>query len=169
MKLKKIITAIFLLQAIFIWSQKEEKTAQKERKIFFGGGLQLGVSNTYTSFGISPSAIYEFSEKFASGAGVSYTYSNNKLYDLKYNIFGMSALALYNPIKQIQLSTEFEEMNINITGSTDIDPYWLSAWYMGVAYSMGHRAAVGMRYDVLYDDTKSVYDSPFTPFIRIYF
>ncbi len=169
MFLKRLITVIILTQTLFVWSQKEKDSTQVERKVFFGGSLQLGVGNSYTTFGLSPSAIYEFSDKVAAGIGASYTYSNNKLYNLKYNIYGLSALALYNPMEQVQLSTEFEEMYINIHSDTPIDSYWLPAWYWGVAYSMGHRAAVGIRYDVLYDKDKSIYDSAWTPFIRIYF
>ena len=169
MSLKHIITSLILIQSLFVWSQQEKDSTQVKRKIFFGGGLQLGVSSNYTTFGISPSAIYEFSDTFASGIGVSYTYSKNKLYNIKYNVIGLSALALYNPIQQIQLSTEYEEMHIGISGDAALDSYWIPAWYVGAAYSMGHRAAVGIRYDLLYDENKSIYDTPFTPFIRIYF
>ncbi len=169
MKFQSIIISFFLFLSFSMLAQQKKDTAQAKRKIFFGGGIQLGVSNAYTSFGISPSVIYEFSDQFSSGLGVSYTYSNNKLYDLKYQVVGLSALALYNPLEPLQLSTEFEEMHISVTGNSSLDPYWIPAWYMGIAYSMRRHAAFGFRYDVLYDKDKSVYDSPFTPFIRIYF
>jgi len=78
-------------------------------------------------------------------------------------------LALYNPIKEFQLSTEFEQLNVMENNDGLTDSFWLPAWYFGAAYSMGRHAAVGIRYDVLYDDENRIYDSPFTPFVRIYF
>lgn len=164
---------ILLLVSIFSWSQKENdpKTDKNPfwKNVRFGGGLQLSVGSGFTAIGVSPSAIYEFSDKFAAGIGVSYLYSRYKLQDLTYNVYGASALALYNPIKEIQLSSEFEALNVMENNSGVKDSYLLPAWYMGAAYSMGRRAAIGIRYDVLYDEEKSIYDSAFTPFVRIYF
>ena len=94
------------------WSQKvadiDNEKSDFWKNVRFGGGIQLSIGNGYTTIGVSPSAIYEVSDKFATGLGVSYLYSRYKLQDLSYNVYGVSALALYNPIKGIQLSTEFE-------------------------------------------------------------
>jgi len=164
-----IIIILFSQSLIFCAQQTNDSTQVSEtfwKNVHFGGGIQLGISNAYTTFGISPSSIYEFSDKFSAGIGVSYLYSKYKYDDIQYHIFGTSALALYNPIKKIQLSTEFEELRVN---SNTYDSYWVPAWYMGLGYSMSRHATIGMRYDVLYNDGKSIYDSPFTPFIKIYF
>lgn len=159
--------------SIFSWSQKvDDSNAEKDnfwKNVRFGGGIQLSVGSGFTTVGISPSGIYEFSDKLAAGLGVSYLYSRYKLQDITYNVYGASALVLYNPMKEIQLSSEFEELNVMRNNSGDKDSYFLPAWYMGAAYSMGRRAAIGIRYDVLYDEEKSIYDSAFTPFIRVYF
>lgn len=159
--------------SLFSWSQKvDDSNAEKDnfwKNVRFGGGIQLSVGSGFTTVGISPSGIYEFSDKFAAGIGVSYLYSRYKLQDITYNVYGASALVLYNPIKEIQLSSEFEELNVMRNSGGEKDSYLLPAWYMGAAYSMGRRAAIGIRYDVLYDEEKSIYDSAFTPFIRVYF
>ena len=60
-------------------------------------------------------------------------------------------------------------MSVNQKIGDDTNSYWLPALYVGAAYSMGRHAAIGVRYDVLYDDEKSIYDSAFTPFVRVYF
>ena len=135
----------------------------------FGGGMQLSIGSNYTTIGVSPSAIYEFSDTFASGIGMSYLYSKFTSQNVRYNIYGVSALVLYNPIKAIQLSTEFEELNIHENRSGTKTDYWNPALYIGAAYSMNRNVAMGVRYDVLYDENKSIYDSAFNPFVRIYF
>jgi long-subunit fatty acid transport protein len=163
------ITAILL--SSFSWSQtKIEKTAHPFWKnVRFGGGMQLSIGNGYTAIGISPSAIYEVSDQFAFGVGASYLYSGIKLQDIHYHVFGISSLILYNPIKEIQLSTEFEELRINRISNKVKSAYWYPALYIGAAYSMGRHTAIGVRYDVLYDADKSIYDSAYNPFIRVYF
>ena len=151
----------------------QEKEAAKEagfwKNVRFGGGIQLNIGRGYANVGVSPSAIYEVSEKFAFGTGVSYLYSRYKLQDVTYHVIGGSILALYNPLKEIQLSMEFEELNITEKTYNSKDSYWLPALYVGAAYSMGRNVAMGVRYDILYDENKSIYNSAFTPFVRIYF
>ena len=169
--IKNIIAGLLFLISVICLSQEQTDSSKAKNpfweNVHYGGGLQLSIGNGYTAIGVSPSAVYEFSDKLASGLGLSYLYTKNKYSDLQYNVYGSSIVALYNPIKEIQLSTEFEEMYVSIN-SDQKNSYWLPAWYMGVAYSMGRRAAIGVRYDVLYND-KSIYDSEFTPFIRVYF
>ncbi len=170
---KKILLFVFTICTFSGFSQKLEDTTVEEesfwKRVRFGGGIQLSIGSSYTTIGVSPSAIYEVSDKFAAGLGVSYLYSKHKLNDIQYNVYGASILGLYNPIKEFQLSTEFEQLNVVQKYDNTKDSYWLPAWYLGAAYSMGRRAAVGIRYDVLYDEEKSIYDSAFTPFVRIYF
>ena len=170
MKFKYILLSVLIIQNLLLWSQQETDSTKITdtfwKNVHFGGGLQLGISNTFTTIGISPSGIYEFSDKISAGFGLSYLYSKNKYTNTQYHVFGTSALAIYNPIREIQLSTELEELNIN---SNKSDSYWIPAWYMGLAYSIGKHSAIGIRYDVLFDDKKSIYVSPFTPFVRIYF
>jgi len=168
--LKACLTLVVLLMITQVYSQQTENTKNHFwEKVRFGGGLQLSIGSTFTTIGVSPSAIYEFSDKFASGVGVSYLYSKYKLQDVRYNIYGASALVLYNPITAIQLSTEFEELNIHTNNNGLKSDYWNPALYLGVAYSMNKHASMGVRYDVLYEEGKSIYDSAFNPFVRIYF
>jgi long-subunit fatty acid transport protein len=171
MNLKTLFTIALLLLGNILWSQTKTKKTEHPfwKNVHFGGGLQLNIGNGYTSFGISPSGIYDFSDKFSGGFGVSYLYSGSKYQNLHYHVFGMSAIALYNPIKYIQLSTEFEELSINRKEDDLIRSYWTPALYLGVAYSMNSNVAIGVRYDVLYDSKTSIYDNAFTPFFRVYF
>lgn len=170
-KIKSFSSFLFFLISIISYSQNIKKDTENPfwKNVRFGGGMQLNITTSYTTIGVSPSAIYEFSDKFASGIGASYLYSKFKPQDVYYNIYGVSALILYNPMKEIQFSTEFEQLNIHENSSGTKSDYWSPALYLGVAYSMNRNVAMGVRYDVLYDKNKSIYDRAFTPFIRIYF
>jgi hypothetical protein len=172
MKLKTILTAIILFQVLALVAQVKDTTQTKSKfwkDVHFGGGIQLGISNAQTTVGVSPSAIYNFSDKFAAGVSVSYLYSKLKYSDINYNIWGGSALALYNPIKALQLSTEFEQQNVILKIGDQTDSYWVPALYGGLAYRMGKYSSMGVRYDFLFEKDKSIYDSAFTPFVRLYF
>jgi len=82
-------------------------------------------------------------------------------------------LALYNVIPEIQLSAEFEELNVNRTykyiGSPDVTRnYWYPALYLGAGFR-SNNFTMGVRYDVLFDKDESIYGSAFAPFVRVYF
>lgn len=138
----------------------------------FGGGFGLSFGNGIFSGTIAPSAIYQFDSQFALGTGLSATYFERKnLY--KSTVLGGSLIGLFNPIPEIQISSEFEELNVNrnydeafVTNPDD--NYWYSALFLGAGYRNGN-FTIGIRYDVLYDEDKSIYADPWIPFIRVYF
>jgi len=169
---------IFILLVLFILpfngiAQKNQDSIKLKsefwKNVHYGGGLQLSIGNSYTAIGISPSAIYEFSDKWAAGIGVSYLYVNNKLFRGNSNVFSGSTLLLYNPIKELQINTEFELMNINQKNEFDSSNYWNPAWYVGLGYAIGKHGAIGIRYDLLWKENKSIYNEAFTPYVRVYF
>ena len=134
----------------------------------YGGSFNVGFSNNYTTVGISPSAIYQFDNGFAAGTSLSYFYTQQKVFDQTFtsNIFGGSIITLYNPLPYLQISAELEELNVN--DSFYPDSYWLTSLYLGISYQTGP-VSFGLRYDVLYDDTKSIYGSSVSPVLRVYF
>lgn len=136
----------------------------------FGGGIGLGFSNDYTTIAISPSGVYQFNDQFALGIGLSGNYSKRKDY-FEATVFGASLIGLFNPIEELQLSAEFEHNNVNYKDKiiNTTDNYWYPALYLGGGYAIGNFGAIGMRYDVLYNDRKSVYSTAFSPFIRVFF
>ncbi|WP_228852683.1 alpha-ketoglutarate decarboxylase [Aegicerativicinus sediminis] len=140
-------------------------------KVRFGGGIGLGFGNGFFSGSITPSAIYQFNPVFALGIGLNGTYNSRKDYYKSY-IIGGSVLALVNPIPNIQLSAEFEELNINRSWddyyATGKENYWYPALFLGIGYSAGN-VTMGIRYDILYDRNKSIYAEPWIPFVRFYF
>ena len=164
--MRKISPLLFLLISFSIFAQNEP-TPNFWDNVRFGGGFGLSFGSNNTTIAISPSAIYEFNETFALGITTSYLYSKNN--DLKSNVFGVGTIALFNPIEEFQLSAEFEQLFVNqkLLGFEDYK-FDYPALYLGVAYRVGSFSA-GLRYDVLYEDTKSIYTSAFSPIFRFYF
>ncbi len=136
----------------------------------FGGGIGLGFGSGYTDISLAPSAIYNFNEYVALGLGAQYTYVKQRNYYASH-LYGGSLIALFNPIREIQLSAELEELrvNVNLDGSnSNSQDYWNTGLFFGLGYRNGN-VTIGARYNVLQDDTKSAYSEAFMPFVRVYF
>jgi len=155
-----------------LFSQNSELDKHKFMDdVQFGGGFNIGVGNSYSSFSLSPSAIYNFSDQFSAGLSVTYVYLKNKsVGKSRTNLYGGSILALYKPINYLQLSTEYENLKIN---QKYTNVYTISQWqnslYFGIEYVTGN-FSMGLRYDVLFDKVKNITNSSaLTPVFRIYF
>lgn len=176
MKINKIGLVIVLCLAINNMSFSQSTSNEKPSSNFwsnvqFGGGVGLGIGNGYTDITIAPSAIYNFNEHFALGTGLQYSFLKQKgLYTS--NLYGISLIGLYNPIEEVQLSVELEEMNVNnkyqYIGSNYKESFWNTGLFFGAGYRMDN-ITVGARYNVLFDKDKNVYGDAFMPFVRIYF
>ena len=168
-KKKCVILFLFLLSFQFLIAQNQKNDFWNHMR--YGGSIGLNFGNEFFSGTLAPSAIYQFDQKFALGLGLNFTYNSQKnTYTSK--IFGGSIIGLYNVIPQLQLSAEFEQLNVD----RDYDErfglmnenYWLPALYLGAGYRSGN-VAFGIRYDVIYDENKSIYSDPWAPFVRVYF
>lgn len=139
-------------------------------KVQFGGGLGLSLGSGYTDISIAPSAIYNFNEYVAMGVGLQYTYASQRNFYTS-NLYGGSVIALFNPIPEIQLSTELEQLRVNVSGKGQNDftnNFWNTGLFLGAGYRTGN-VTVGARYNVLYKEDKGAYSDAFMPFIRVYF
>ncbi|AWA29020.1 hypothetical protein HYN48_02340 [Flavobacterium magnum] len=146
----------------------------------FGGGIGASFGNDYTNVSLAPGALYQFNQYFGLGVGlqgsfvkVDGDYTDSDLNHYKSWIYGGSVLGAFNPIEELQLSAELEQVRVNSTftypNTPDIrDNFWNTALYLGAGYNTGD-VTVGVRYNVLFDRDKSVYADPFMPFVRVYF
>lgn len=171
MSLKNIIVLLFVaLNTTLCMAQLSRQGSEFWNKVRFGGSVGLGFTNGGFNGSISPTAIYQFDNRFAAGTSLNFNYA--KFNDTKLLAYGGSVLGLYNPIPQLQFSTEFEELRINSTFSTPTitieDNYWLPALFLGLGYTT-QNVTFGLRYDVLYDDNRSIYGNALTPFVRVFF
>src|SRR5690606_38464814 len=104
--------------------------------------------------------------------GVSLSGAYAKQNNFKATGFGGSIIGMLRFIKEIELSTEYEQLNINsryeLQGGNFREQYWVPALYLGIGYNTGP-VVTGVRYDVLHDSNKSFYSNAFMPFVSIYF
>ena len=182
LKMKKdhsTLPKVILFLLIFICFQRTV-LSQNQKNDFWnhvaiGGGLGLSFGDGFFSGTIAPSAIYRFSPQVAAGLGLNYTYNESKNF-YRSSIIGGSIIGLFNPIREVQLSAEFEQLNVNrnYDNSTPFidEDYWYPALFLGAGYSIiseSVSATIGIRFDVLYDRDQSIYANSWAPFIRFYF
>jgi hypothetical protein len=165
------IIAFFL---VFNTGFSQEESQQKPvpsfwDKVQFGGGLGLGFGSGYTDITVAPTAIYNFNQYVAVGAGVQYSYLRQKNFFTSNN-YGASVIGLFNPIPEAQLSVELEQLRVNLTyEDIDVtDDFWNTALFLGAGYRM-ENITIGARYNVLFDKDKNVYGEAFMPFVRVFF
>jgi hypothetical protein len=160
--MKKIVFILFLGFSLTSFSQQSLDFWDNVR---FGGGFTLGFGSQ-TTIGISPNAIYDFSNGFSLGVGANYLYS--EINDFSTSLYGGSIISLYQTNIGIQFSSELEYYFAKQSDSFGSATSNFPALHLGAAYNQG-RFAFGIRYDVLYDKNKSIFASPFSPIVRFYF
>ena len=148
----------------------EEVKSKFWKNMHFGGGIGLNFSSGYSNFSITPTGLYQFNDYFGLGIGLNANYTKSKN-DFQATVLGGSIIGILKPIQELQLSVAFEENNVNfkdeiINSTTN---YWQPALFLGAGYSVGEFGAIGIRYDLLFDEDKSPYGTALLPFIRVYF
>ncbi len=169
---------VFLTVIIFI-SLNYKITAQENENykgdfwshIQYGGGLGLAIGSGFTDITVAPSAVYNFNDYFGLGLGLQGSYIKAKN-DYSSFLYGASVVGLFNPIEEIQLSLEVEEVRVNSTFEAIPNDIKRNFWNTGLFVGAGYRAqnvTIGARYNLLYDKDKSVYSDALMPFVRVYF
>lgn len=150
--------------------QQQQRNFSFKESLRFGGGVGLSFGNDFFSGSLSPFVLSQVNQYFSAGVGLNFTYSSFRNEDLF--VYGASLIAIGQPIRELQISAEFEQLRVNrtidtINGSFE-DDYWYPALFLGVGFNSGP-VTVGVRWDVLYDDDKSIYADAFMPFVRVFF
>lgn len=172
--LKKGLLLLFFALTCIVSTAQEQKS-QFWSHVSFGGAIGLSFGDGFFSGTLAPSGIYHFDEQFALGTGINISYATEKDF-YESTILGGSIIFLYNVIPQLQLSTEFEALNVNRNYDSRIEDdfvfidenYLYPALFLGAGYNSGP-VTFGLRVDVLYDSYKSVYSGAFVPFVRVFF
>lgn len=169
----KIQILLLCLISLSVQAQTKDISHKSEfwNHVRFGGSLGLSFGDNFFSGTLAPSVIYQFENPVAVGFSINGTYNSQKDF-YKSTILGASVIGLFNPINEVQLSAEFEELNVdrNWDSRTGIEDenYWYPALFLGLGYS-SNNVTVGVRFDVLYDKYKSIYANSWAPFVRVYF
>jgi hypothetical protein len=138
----------------------------------FGGGLGLNFGNGFFSGAVAPNALYRLSPYVATGVGLNFQYSSQRDVFTS-TVLGASVIGLFNPAREIQISTEFEQLHVNRNFDENFvdnldDRYWYPALFLGLGYTNGN-VTFGIRYDILYDRNKSIQNEAWMPFVRFWF
>jgi hypothetical protein len=165
-----LFLACFFIGSLSCLSQNQSPKSDFWKKVRFGGGIGFNFTNGGFNGSIAPSAIYQFNDIFAAGIGANvnfYKFNNQKFW-----AYGPSAIVLANPIPQIQISGEIEQLRINsstqtVNGTIESD-FWSPALFIGAGYRTNY-ATVGIRYNLLHDNQNSIYLNAWVPFVRVYF
>jgi hypothetical protein len=87
-------------------------------------------------------------------------------------MYGGSLIALLNPINELQISAELEQLRVNRSFEnalvTDKQDFWNTALFVGVGYR-SENVTFGVRYNVLHRERANIYAEAFMPFVRIFF
>lgn len=172
---KSFFLLVFLGFSVSDYAQEKPmpkaKTGAFWENVQFGGGLGVGVGNGYTNITVAPSAIYNFNDYVALGAGIQYSYLKQKNY-YSSNVYGGSLIGLFNPVEVVQLSLEVEQTNVNNNyfdlGGDLKRSFWNTGLYLGAGYRQ-ENVVIGGRINVLFDKDKDIYGSAFMPFVRVFF
>ena len=162
---------IIYLSHSYVFAQETEapKSAFFEN-VRYGGSVGANFSDGYFSGFLAPKAIYDFNRYTSAGIGLAGSYTNTSRFSAY--TAGGSLIGLLRPLQALQLSAEFEENYVSkdfkLDGANLEDSYWYPALFLGLGYTTG-QVTVGIRYDVLYDDEKSIYANAFMPFVSVFF
>lgn len=140
-------------------------------RVHFGVGLGLSAGGGFTNVSLVPSAIYDLNNYVSLGFGIQGTYIKQKGFYSSY-LYGVNGIALFNPLEQLQISAELEELRVNNTYDvrTDFDNenFWNTALFIGAGFR-SESVTIGVRYNVLYKESDNVYSQAWMPFVRVYF
>ncbi|MFO7719933.1 MAG: alpha-ketoglutarate decarboxylase [Gillisia sp.] len=169
-----LICTLLLTSTAFFGQITEVGTPETKNQFWqqvrFGGSLGLSFGNGNFIGALAPSAIYDFNKTFSAGLGLSGAYSSGNNFNA--TSLGGSLIGMMRPIREVQLSAEFEQLHITrryvFDGANIKDRDWVPALFLGAGYNLGP-VVTGVRYDVLHDKNKSFYSSPFMPFVSVYF
>lgn len=166
--------ALVVAFCLSLMSVNAQTTSEFWSHVKFGGGLAAGFGSGYTDVTVAPGAIYQFNDYVAVGVGVQGTYVSQKNFFTSY-MYGGTVAAFLNPLPQVQLSAELEQLRVNL----DVDgrlgqwnsytrDFWNTGLFLGAGYHMNN-VTVGVKYNVLFSEKDMVYSEAFMPFMRVYF
>jgi long-subunit fatty acid transport protein len=169
---KRLTFAFFLLLQLTLLGQENSPETTKNKfwkKVQFGGGIGLGIGNGFTNISVAPSGIYNFNKYFSAGLGVQYSYLKQRDF-YSSSMYGGSIIGLAQPIDEIQISLELEQLLVNLDydNLTISDNFWNTGLFLGAGYRM-NGVTIGARYNLLFQEDKGVYGDALIPFVRFYF
>lgn len=170
---KRLTFVFFIALSLQMIAQEKPNTENKSdfwSDVQFGGGIGLALGSGYSNISISPTGIFNVNQYVSVGAGLQYSFLKQSDF-YSSHMYGGSVIALFNPIEEIQLSTELEQLRVNVdlegSNSNSAD-FWNTGLFVGAGYRMDN-ITIGIRYNVLFNNDKNVYADALMPFVRVFF
>lgn len=170
---KRLTFVFFIALSLQMIAQENPNTENKSdfwSDVQFGGGIGLALGSGYSNISISPTGIFNVNQYVSVGAGLQYSFLKQSDF-YSSHMYGGSVIALFNPIEEIQLSTELEQLRVNVdlegSNSNSAD-FWNTGLFVGAGYRMDN-ITIGVRYNVLFNNDKNVYADALMPFVRVFF
>jgi hypothetical protein len=164
-------TLYFCFISMSYAQQLPETQANFWQNVRFGGGLGLSFGNGFFAGNIAPIGMYQINEYVSTGVGLNFAYTSERDFYESF-VLGGSVLGFFNPIREIQFSTEFQQSYVsrNFDERTLFkdDKYWVPALFLGLGYTTNN-ITFGIQYDILYDRNRSIYNDAWFPFVRVLF
>ncbi|MCT8339601.1 hypothetical protein MG296_06020 [Flavobacteriaceae bacterium TK19130] len=175
--MKRLTYSLFLFLTLIVvfacqsqTETQEQSTSNFWQNVRFGGGLGLAFGNGFFMGSIAPSAVYDVNPYFSVGPGLLFSYQSDDTF--RSTMYGGSIITLFNPIREIQLSAELEQLRVNqereFLEVTEENNFWNTALFIGGGFRTG-TVTVGARYNVLFKQEDDIYASAWGPFVRVYF
>ena len=92
-----VLIVVFSFISLTSFAQQLKPQNEFWRNVRYGGALGFGFGSDSFSIAVAPSAIYQVSEKFATGLSLNFEYS--KFGDSEYTAYGGSILNFFNIIR----------------------------------------------------------------------
>jgi hypothetical protein len=176
--IRPLLAVLLISLSITAFGQAKEQNENSlkgvpfKERIVTGGGLGLGFGSVQDYISISPVIGYSITKKFMGGTGVTYRYTNYKIYSpsIKLTDYAVNPFLRYTIYKGFFVQTEFEYLNYEfpittvettrmsfesfMAGGGLIQPVGRNlAFYVMALYNFSYRDPVPGRY--------SPYTSPF--------
>jgi len=141
----------------------DESGGSFKQKLWYGGGITLGLNNSQFNFGLSPMVGYKFSELVSFGPRAEFLFTSGKFTNggstVNYNLlsYGIGPFARLKPLPQLFAHVEYQYLNSPIPESIDSNNKLVSRregvnnFFIGAGYTSGAGSLFGYELSVLYN------------------
>lgn len=104
---KQILSLVLALFTLTGFAQTPQQSSVFDR-IFIGGGIGGQFGSNYTYVNVSPSIGYWITNSWSAGAGFTYQYFQDKIFNYSTSILGPTAFTRYHFLRYLFATAEFE-------------------------------------------------------------
>ena len=140
-----------------------------QKNVKFGCGFGLNFVGG-TNINLSPNVIFVLSKKISLGTGLQFNYLSIKNLQTTTTL-GANALFQYNLSQKLITTLEFVQLRVSRKNETTntTNKFWDAALFIGAGINITNAISIGAKYNVLFNESQSIYTGPVIPFVNITF